>query len=469
MKALFILIISLFAFSFVKGQTWWGSSGNPNNDITINWSSIGANDSIQWGFSPLLEKGKFPAIQRTGISGYFYSYIFQGQMSDSIIYYSIYNSSLDSQEIVQTYKLPINTNYNCFSFNVMGDSRTNYSTWEQIALLANQHKTDFSIHLGDVVDNGSNTLSWTQWFNSGITFLNNNLVYYCVGNHEANDTALFQNIFTLPNSQNTELYYSFEYGNAVFICLNSEYITNEQTQWLYSTLQNYKDKTWKIVFFHRPFYSIGYHIGEMDAYLDTWWKAFDSVGVDLILSGHEHMYERTKPINYSVSPYTPVSEYGSNFGQGRCEIVSGGAGGPLYAGTPDIFTQAYAPLNHICKISICGNTLVDSTFNLTDSLIDTFVLDKTNSIVGNKNNEDELKIYPNPVNENISLQLNNNFYGEIKVEIIRSDGKKLKSITFNKSSRILNAQLYLQNLSEGMYILKATFDHKELKSTFIKK
>ncbi len=469
MKSIFILFIAFFLALNAYSQSWWGSSGNPNNGITINWSGAGSYDSIQWGFSPIMEKGRYAANQRSGFSGYFYSYSFPGSINDSIIYYKIYNSSIGTFDSVQTFKIPTNTDSSCFTFDILGDSRSNYSTWGQVAALANQYKTDFSIHLGDIVDDGTNLTSWTQWFSYGAGFLNKNLTYYCVGNHEANDTTLFQNIFTLPDSQNTELYYSFEYGNAVFICLNTEYITNQQTQWLYSTLHNYQNKKWKIVFFHRPFYSIGYHIGEMNAYLDTWWKAFDSAGVDLIFSGHEHMYERTKPINYSVSPNTPVSEYGSNYGQGRCEIVCGGAGAPLYAGVPDIFTQSYASLNHFCKISICGNILIDSTFSKDGSLIDSFVFDKTNSIVESKSQENELIIYPNPVNESISLQLDNNYIGKVKVEIIQSDGKKIKTISIEKSNKILNAYIDLPGLSEGLYILKAYINEKVLKTSFVKK
>ncbi len=72
-------------------------------------------------------------------------------------------------------------------------------------------------------------------------------------------------MFTLPGE---ETYYSFNYGNAVFICLNTEDSDNTaQYNWLLSKLEENKDQTWKIVFFHRPFYTSPSHVGEMDAYL----------------------------------------------------------------------------------------------------------------------------------------------------------------------------------------------------------
>jgi hypothetical protein len=46
------------------------------------------------------------------------------------------------------------------------------------------------------------------------------------------------------------------------------------------------DVKWKIIFFHKPFYTIGTHYGEMDTYFDTWLKAFDDYGVDFVVNGH---------------------------------------------------------------------------------------------------------------------------------------------------------------------------------------
>lgn len=113
-----------------------------------------------------------------------------------------------------------------------------------------------------------------------------------------------------------ELYYSFNYGNAHFISLNSElgslissydwcgtygagnFNGSPLHQWLVSDL-NSNTLPWTIVYFHQPPYTKGSH--DSDAIFELYMKAmrenflplFDQYGVDLVLCGHSHVYERS--------------------------------------------------------------------------------------------------------------------------------------------------------------------------------
>ncbi len=83
-----------------------------------------------------------------------------------------------------------------------------------------------------------------------------------------------------------------------------------------------EDQTWKIVFFHKPFFASPSHIIDMVSLYDTWWKAFDDYGIDMVFNGHIHNYARTKPINRNFATDAPAESYGSGENQGRCQIVT---------------------------------------------------------------------------------------------------------------------------------------------------
>ena len=92
--------------------------------------------------------------------------------------------------------------------------------WSQIATQCNSKQSNFTIFTADIVDDGSINSEWDNWFNYGVQYIQNNLFYHCIGNHDATDTLKFENNFTLPMASNTKLHYSFTYGNALFICMN---------------------------------------------------------------------------------------------------------------------------------------------------------------------------------------------------------------------------------------------------------
>ncbi len=303
-----------------------GSTGDPLNGLTIGWRSQGTADSIAWGNTPGLENGKFIGVMSTSIIGTQFDYTFPPQTAGSTIHYAIFDSNDGLWTETQTYNIASDASDNQFTFSVIGDSRSLPDEWKKIAEAT--FDTDFTLFLGDIIASGSSASDWQTWFEYGDKFVSRELVYHTVGNHDRDDSpSAFDNFMGLYTQPGNELYYSFTYGNAVFICLNSEYASNtDQYNWLLSTLETNKDQTWKIVFFHRPFYTAPSHIGEMDGYFNTWWKAFDDYGVDLIFNGHTHNYQRTVPINRNVSTTSAVESYGSGEGQGRCQIVAGSVG-----------------------------------------------------------------------------------------------------------------------------------------------
>ena len=103
---------------------------------------------------------------------------------------------------------------------------------------------------------------------------------------------------------NGERYYSFKPKPGIrFFALDSNYMDRPQLQWLEKELAA-SGSDWKIAFFHHPIYSSGGRHGS-DLQLRTLLEPlFLKYGVDVVLAGHEHFYERVKPqkgIYYFIS------------------------------------------------------------------------------------------------------------------------------------------------------------------------
>lgn len=106
-------------------------------------------------------------------------------------------------------------------------------------------------------------------------------------------------------------YYTRRLGDDVqLFFLDSNRITTRQTTWLEQQLSE-STATWKIAFFHHPPYTCGGHAGNT-AVVRSWVPLFESYGVQLVLSGHDHNYQRFGARN------------------GVTYVVHGGGGARLY-------------------------------------------------------------------------------------------------------------------------------------------
>lgn len=234
-----------------------------------------------------------------------------------------------------------------------------------------REEVDFGLFLGDHVKTGSNGSDWDKWYVHGAGFLQKQLLYHTGGNHEYGPNYLNQ--FALPGN---EKWYSFSHGDAKFICLLTETNFKAQHEWLLKELQQNKKK-WVFVFFHKPFFTTGKHSDQMDAYRETWWKAFDDYGVDVVLNGHAHNYQRSKPVNLNVKGDSPVAAYGNNPGEGRLSVVLGSLGAPLTKTDSNAWFIAKAAKEyHYARFDISGNTLRMDVFNINGAKIDKVTIRK---------------------------------------------------------------------------------------------
>ena len=165
-------------------------------------------------------------------------------------------------------------------------------------------EAEFIVNLGDYVNDNTNE-EWDLYFEAFAPYNGAFTGVPVAGNHDGNvtnklNTFCFQNTFCLDETDNRSLegvYYSFDYGNAHFAVLNTNDMypmSQAQKNWLRNDM-NGSDATWKILLMHRSLYSAGKNINKPDTVVmrEVLLPIIDELGLDVVLSGHDHMYLRT--------------------------------------------------------------------------------------------------------------------------------------------------------------------------------
>jgi 3',5'-cyclic AMP phosphodiesterase CpdA len=119
-----------------------------------------------------------------------------------------------------------------------------------------------------------------------------------LGNHDRPENASYG-----PFNMNGQRYYTYVRKNVRFLALDSTLMDRKQLDWLDATLRDSRED-WKVCYFHHPLYSnASRHGSSIDLRL-LMEPIFLKNGVNVVFSGHDHVYERLRPqkgIYYFVS------------------------------------------------------------------------------------------------------------------------------------------------------------------------
>jgi hypothetical protein len=230
-----------------------------------------------------------------------------------------------------------------------------------------QVQPDLAVHTGDIVyDEASyDGFEW-RYFQVYDDLLKSVWIAPSIGNHDEqyNQGRSFANVFVNPpnatNVADREQYYSFDYGNAHFVMLSnyrSVSTGSAQYTWLQNDLAQAASNPnlfWKFVVFHEPAYATDTSQKPKDnaSIVQSFVPLFEQYGVNVVLNGHWHNYERSKPIrNGQVSTIAAG---------GIVYLVTGGGG----AGLVGIGSQPWnqrtatkASLYHLALLDITGCSL----------------------------------------------------------------------------------------------------------------
>jgi YD repeat-containing protein len=201
---------------------------------------------------------------------------------------------------------------------VLGDSGTADANARAVRDAYRTHTgtraTDLILMLGDnAYPNGTDAEYQKAVYEMYPTFLRNTFLWPTIGNHDSanlvdvSKAAPYLNMFSLPTAgeaggvaSGTEQYYSFDYGEIHFVSLDSMLSSRAQNgamlTWLKNDLEQ-NSKPWLVAFFHHPPYSKGSHNSDTEKQLvemrQNALPILESYGVDLVLTGHSHSYERS--------------------------------------------------------------------------------------------------------------------------------------------------------------------------------
>jgi acid phosphatase type 7 len=269
-------------------------------------------------------------------------------------------------------------NVDQFRFVVVGDSGMNNPVQVEIADRMAAEDADLFLVTGDVVYPAGGIGAAVSEYNARFfrpyeAMLERIPAFPVVGNHDMYGLLAqpFKDTFVLPdNGQGAllnELFYSFEWGDCKFIALETNFLhrvpIGPHVTWLNNELAN-NTKKWLIVYFHTPLYSAGDH-GD-----NTWLQlslgsVLEHGDVDLVLTGHDHNYERTLPLKrYNTDPAYP----------GLVHIVTGGGGANLRDVNPTPNTAVAIKEHHYMRIRIDGDWLYGDAVNPQGQVIDTFTI-----------------------------------------------------------------------------------------------
>ena len=208
-----------------------------------------------------------------------------------------------------------------FTFLFYGDTRTHEKDHFRVVSAARKFDYDFGIISGDLVETGDVEEQWQTFFDVEHELMRRTPLYAVVGNHDDDDDAeLLLKYFANPvDSSGNEAYYSFVYGNSLFVVIDhhvheTELMTGKQSGWLQQTLAAYADdkkiKNRFVLVHVPPFCSKPGRPGSAKMYKKL--GLFLETGVDLLMGGHNHHYERGLAEN------------------GVVYLTCGGGGAPLY-------------------------------------------------------------------------------------------------------------------------------------------
>ena len=280
-------------------------------------------------------------------------------------------------------------------------------------------RTDAWLLLGDNAYNtGLDDEYQAAMFDLYPTLLQSSFLYTTIGNHETaqnrNPVGSFPylDMFTLPTrgesgglASGTERYYSFDCGDIHFLCLDSmtSSLRSDSTmmEWAKQDLAATQQK-WVIAFWHHPPYTKGSHNSDATTGVDVELSTLranllpilESSGVDLVLSGHSHSYERSYLLtgHYGVSS-TLTEEMKLDGGSGRMHDTGpyrktlgiSSRQGTVYTVAGSSGRNDGGLLNHPAMyvsrsalgsvvLDVAGNRLDASFLSVNGELLDTYTL-----------------------------------------------------------------------------------------------
>jgi len=252
-----------------------------------------------------------------------------------------------------------------FRFILYGDTRSNATAHAATVNAMRREAADFVMHTGDLVADGRREGLWQEFFEIERDLLRQTLFVPIVGNHELRapmreGVANFRKyVHCDPDSPNPELDYVVRYGNVRLILSNAyeNWSEGPMRSWLEQQLAQARREgpdDFLLVVMHWGMHSSGPHGPNNRMRRTGMAELFRRHGVDLVVAGHDHIYER-------------------GVENGLRYLVTGGGGAGLYRRERRLpYTESFVAAHHYVRVDAEPGHLDFTAVRADGSVIDRF-------------------------------------------------------------------------------------------------
>ena len=269
------------------------------------------------------------------------------------------NGNASSASAASPVRLTLPNKEGSLRFAVIGDTGSGTAKQRDVGAMMARYRAvfpfDFVLLMGDNMYGGESARDFKVKFEEPYKELLDAQVkfYASLGNHDQGLQVNYVNF-----NMNGKEYYRFKKANVAFYALNSNYMDKKQVEWLGKELAQ-DTSEWKVCFFHHAPYSSAKKHGSDDQLREVVEPLFVKYGVNVVLTGHDHVYERIKPqkgIYYFVS----------------------GAGGKLRTGdlkrSSPLTDKAFDKDLHFMLFEVADDQMYFQTISRTGETVDTGVM-----------------------------------------------------------------------------------------------
>jgi hypothetical protein len=370
-----------------------------------------------------------PKLHSAPVGTFQYEARIEGLEPETTYYYAVFDGATRLTPEEQSFRFTTHPKAGTVRparFWVLGDGGTGREPQAAvhratIKTMANESKTlDFWIHVGDMAYNTGRDVEFqTRFFEPYESTLRNKVCWPTMGNHEGATSSgstgrgPYYDAYVVPTRgetggvpSGTEAYYSFDFANIHFICLDSHDLSRKpgdpMANWLKADLEKAK-ADWMIAFWHHPPYTKGSHDSDKETDLTEMRKyimpIIEAGGVDLVLTGHSHIYERSMLMDGAYAMPTVSDNFilddgdgdpdgdgayrkskGINSHEGTVQVVAGNAGAALGRnGTMPVMRRVAVEHGSVL-VELEGDTLLARMINRDGAVSDLFSIVKRGKV-----------------------------------------------------------------------------------------
>jgi predicted phosphodiesterase len=246
-----------------------------------------------------------------------------------------------------------------FTFAAFGDTRTGHAVHRALVAAMAQEPLELVVHSGDLVETGGVKAQWELFFQIEEPLVAERPLLAAVGNHDNSQRLHYRRYFLANTASEGNRYFYQDWGDLRVIIMDSEIEArrgSEQYAFLEATLEDGAAKDMIMVLsLHYPPYSSGAHGSTLEL-REVIGELGPRFGVELVLAGHDHNYERTKRID------------------GVTYMVAASGGAPIRRVRPSWFSAAVRTEPHFVVFDVDKKSLVGRAVNLDGETFDSFVI-----------------------------------------------------------------------------------------------